>query len=226
MELRKVDLCLEGFPEELKLILVDCEIFDSSCGSDAKVYYLDTGFFLKIAEAGKLKLEAEMIHRFHERGLGVEVVKYISNDRDFMLTKAAFGKDCTHYLEHPKELCETLAKAMRELHAQSIEDMPVSSVMEYYETRWGEGEKRLQYDTLIHGDYCLPNIILDQMKFSSYIDLALAGVGDRHVDIYWVLWSLSYNLKTDEYREYFLELYGRENIDEAILEMISKIENM
>ena len=56
------------------------------------------------------------------------------------------------------------------------------------------------------------------------IDLGNAGIGDHHIDIYWLLWSLEYNLKTDKYNEYFLELYGKENVDEEILELIAALE--
>ena len=56
------------------------------------------------------------------------------------------------------------------------------------------------------------------------IDLGNAGIGDHHIDIYWLLWSLEYNIKTDKYNEYFLELYGKENVDEEILELIAALE--
>ncbi len=52
-------------------------------------------------------------------------------------------------------------------------------------------------DVLIHGDYCLPNVILDHFSFRSFIDVGNGGVGDRHFDLYWGLWTLRYNLKTD-----------------------------
>lgn len=60
-------------------------------------------------------------------------------------------------------------------------------------------------DVLIHGDYCLPNVILDRFSFRSFIDVGNGGVGDRHFDLYWGLWTLRYNLKTDRYHERFLD---------------------
>ena len=77
---------------------------------------------------------------------------------------------------------------------------------------------------LLHGDYCLPNIMLHDWKFSSFLDVGLAGVGDKHIDIYWVLWSLNYNLGTDKYTDLFLDLYGREKVDMEILKIVKEVE--
>jgi kanamycin kinase len=76
----------------------------------------------------------------------------------------------------------------------------------------------------LHGDYCLPNIILDDWQFSGFIDLDNSGVGDRHVDLFWATWTLFFNLKTDKYRERFIDAYGREKVDEDMLRAIAAIE--
>jgi kanamycin kinase len=84
--------------------------------------------------------------------------------------------------------------------------------------------KSLQTDTLLHGDYCLPNIILDDWRFSGFIDFDSGGVGDRHVDIFWGIWTLWFNLKTNEYRERFIDAYGRDKVDESRLNVVAAIE--
>lgn len=43
---------------------------------------------------------------------------------------------------------------------------------------------------LTHGDLCLPNIFADEHGLTGYIDLGLAGVADRWVDIEKCLWSM------------------------------------
>jgi kanamycin kinase len=86
------------------------------------------------------------------------------------------------------------------------------------------GKDELKNDTLIHGDYCLPNIILDGWKFSGFIDLGNAGVGDRHIDLFWGSWTLWFNLKTDSYRDRFLDSYGRDKVDEDILRVVAAAE--
>lgn len=253
MKLTKVNLDINDFPMELHPLLKNGTVYDSSCSSNAKVYYLDSGFFLKIDEAGELKREAELTKTFFERGLGVEVVSFISKDKDYMVTRAAVGKDATHYLEYPKMLCEILAKALLELHRTDYDNVSMSTRMERYlesaenrdlgvyeeyvllnrfrpmskEEAWEimqENKHKFKCDTLIHGDYCLPNVILNDGKFSTLIDFNMAGVGDKHIDLYWALWSLSHNLQTDEYQDYFLDLYGRENFDYNMLKVIAAFE--
>ena len=104
-----------------------------------------------------------------------------------------------------------------------MEGIPVSPCMDTY-AKAGKAELMKQ-DTFIHGDFCLPNIMLDNWKFSTFIDVGLAGIGDKHIDIYWVLWSLNFNLGTDQYMDYFLDLYGREKVDMEILKLVAEEEH-
>ncbi|MBQ8088852.1 MAG: phosphotransferase [Clostridia bacterium] len=71
----------------------------------------------------------------------------------------------------------------------------------------------LQSDVLVHGDYCLPNIVLSNWHLTGYIDIADSGMGDRHHDLAWGLWSLQYNLKDARCGELFLDAYGRDVVD-------------
>lgn len=59
-------------------------------------------------------------------------------------------------------------------------------------------------NVILHGDYCLPNMIMDDFSFQGFIDLGYDGVGDRHFDLYWGMWTLNYNLKTVHYNGLFL----------------------
>lgn len=68
-------------------------------------------------------------------------------------------------------------------------------------------------DVFIHGDYCLPNIIMNDFEFSGIVDMDLSGMGDRHIDIVSGLRSLEINFKTKEYDDIFLDAYGRDLID-------------
>lgn len=64
----------------------------------------------------------------------------------------------------------------------------------------------------------------DNWKLSGFIDVGCGGVGDRHIDIFWGIWSLFFNLKTDKYCGRFLDAYGRDKADESCLKIIAAAE--
>ena len=158
------------------------------------------------------------------------------------------------YLDDPIRLCDTLAELLRRLHDESYDDCPVmnltaqrlSGARENYRMNrydrslfpdnWGFRSAEEAYgvirrdggslktDTLLHGDYCLPNVLLDNWKFSGFIDLGGGGVGDRHFDLFWGIWSLFFNLKTNDYFQRYLDVYGRDLVSEDALRTVAAIE--
>lgn len=244
MILQPIALDLSECPVELHPFLSGAKLYDSSCSEEARVVFIDkgSGFFLKYAPKGSLRREAEMTKYFHGKGMSAEVTAYVSDERDWLLTRKIPGDDCAaaKYLGQPERLCETLAECLLTLHGADFTDCPVPNHTAWYLANLELCRQRdkngfaqyvgyedidearhdiianaglLQNDALIHGDCCLPNVILDNWRFSGFIDLGDGGVGDRHIDIYWAIWTLQYNLHTDKYRERFLDCYGRERID-------------
>ena len=129
----------------------------------------------------------------------------------------------------PNRTADYLATARRnwEIKAYDVDLFPDNWGYATAEEAWDVIEKTghlLKTDTLLHGDYCLPNIMLDDWRFSGFIDLDTAGVGDKHVDLFWGMWSLQFNLKTDKYKDRFLDVYGRENINTDIFRTVAAIE--
>ena len=248
---------LQAFPEIFHPYLAT-PVYDSSCSPDARVWFLDRkeGFYLKSAPKGSLKTEADMTRYFHSKGMGAEVLNYLSSDRDWLLTRRVPGEDCTHsqYLDDPKRLCDTTATLLRKLHAMDHTGCPVSNRNEtYFSTaarnyqaghfdaalfpkEWGcstaEGcwqliqanRSQLKSDTLLHGDYCLPNILLDNWNFTGFIDVGNGGVGDHHIDLFWGAWTLFFNLKTNRYFDRFLDAYGRDAVEPEMLRVIAAFE--
>ena len=248
---------LSAIPARFHPFLQDASVFDSSCSRLAKVFYLEKGdgFFLKTAPAGTLAKEAAMTRFFHEKGLGAQVLDYVTLDADWMLTRKVPGEDCLHpmYLEDPQRLCDITAELLRQLHEIAPDHAPVNRTADILATarknyqvsaydlslfpdNWGyatpeeaweelcRNSRYLQSDTLLHGDYCLPNIILQDWQFSGFIDLDAAGAGDRHIDLFWGIWSLEFNLKTDQYRQRFLDAYGRDLVCEDALRTVAACE--
>jgi kanamycin kinase len=249
---------IEIYPADFHPLLSGGKLFDSSCSSEAKVIFIDrdSGYFLKSAPKGVLEREAAMTRYFHSKGLTADVLAFVSDKCDWLLTDKIHGDDGTalKYLEQPERLCDTFAEQLALLHAEDYTGCPVPNHTERYfakaehnkrngtydksqfpdswgykseEEAWAVVETRsylLKTDTLLHGDYCLPNIILEDWQFSGFIDLDHGGVGDRHVDLFWATWTLVWNLKTDKYRERFIDAYGRNKVDEDMLRVVAAVE--
>ena len=158
------------------------------------------------------------------------------------------------YVREPERLAAVLGRRLRMLHEQDPTGCPVSNRTKDYlaavERNHAQGcadrsfftrvygnadtesiyrlvrqhGDELRHDTLLHGDYCLPNVILDDWRFSGFVDLDCAGVGDRHVDVYWALWTLWFNLHTDAYGDRLLDAYGRDLIDMETLRLVAACE--
>lgn len=245
---------LENIPDDFQKLLSGAAVYDSSCSKEAEVLFIDCdkGYFLKSSTKGSLEKEASLAKYFHSKGLTAPVLSYLSLEKDWLLTEKVKGEDCTYskYLDKPEKLCDKIAESLRNLHETDYSDCPVQERMTDYFTVVEENYKKKAYDlsfgefssadeayqtakngqsllndkNLLHGDYCLPNIIMDNWKFSGFIDLGNGGVGDRHIDIFWGAWTLSYNLKTDKYRERFFDAYGRDKIDFDALRVVSGAE--
>jgi len=136
-----------------------------------------------------------------------------------------------------QHLVEALAHQLHQIHAVSIEDCPfdrtpdalislgreriaggiVTQHMIDEVELTGSPERALDEmadrkptsDKYVftHGDYCLPNILIENSRASGLIDLGYAGVGDRHRDFECAYYSVRRNLG-EEWVTPFFEAYG------------------
>ena len=210
MKKNLLDRIPAGVPQDIMSFIGGSNIYDSFCSPEARVYFIEKGigYYLKHSGKGALAREAAMTKYFHTKGIGTEVLDYVSEDGDWLLTSAVCGEDCTHekYLADPRRLCDTLAYELRKLHETDCAGCPVPDrTAEYlagaeqnyitgnydkshFPDSFGyrgaeeahdvlsEGKDALQSRVLLHGDYCLPNIILKNWKLSAFIDV---DCGDR-----------------------------------------------
>lgn len=160
------------------------------------------------------------------------------------------------HIGDPERLCDTMAVLLRSLHETDPAGCPVPDRNKGYIARvkdgfdgsryepylfegiceFGsleeakqiaeEGFPLLKRDALLHGDYCLPNILLDGWRFTGFIDLDNGGVGDRHIDLAWGVWSLNLNLGTSRYTQRFLDAYGRDKVEPEKLKAIAAMESI
>ena len=174
---------------------------------------------------------------------------------DYLVTKKADGQTALDFLSSPEKVVKTLALALKQLHQSNYQQASLTNRLDTYRQTATENAAKgafyaksllprfnisgkeeayqlitekghlLQADSFIHGDSCLPNIILkDAETFSCFIDLGLAGWSDKHIDLFWVIWSLHYNLGTDTYGDLFLDYYGRDTIDVEKLRLVAAFE--
>lgn len=149
-------------------------------------------------------------------------------------------------LLHPGRVVDLLARALRELHALPVRECPFNMTLpvtlrlareqveaggvdedDFDDERRGRGAVDLfnelvrtrptREDVVVtHGDACLPNFILNGEYVEGLIDLGRAGLADRHADLALTHRSLIRNLD-EAHAERFLDLYGREWVDEGKL---------
>lgn len=149
-------------------------------------------------------------------------------------------------LFHPERLVDLLARALRELHALPLRECPFNMSLSVTLARARERVEAGVVDpadfdsehqgrtatsvfnelartrpapedlVVTHGDACLPNFIVNGEFIDGLIDVGRAGIADRHADLALAHRSLGRNLSAD-YAEQFLDLYGRERVDEGKL---------
>lgn len=142
-----------------------------------------------------------------------------------------------------------LAEGLRMLHHVDITNCPFDETLSHKivsaqervraglvdELDFDEKRKGIHADTLLkqllasqpktedivftHGDYCLPNILIDpeSMKLSGIIDMGRAGIADRYLDLALAARSLPRNFGPG-WEPLLWEAYGLETVDVAKIE--------
>lgn len=251
MEETKRYRILSDFPDEVNRFIHDSNIEDCSGYSGQKTYYIQKrkGFYLKIGEKNSLSEERIMTEYFQSLGLSEGVERYITADKDYLITRRLKGQSGIDELclASPEKLCVSLAQALKYLHSidysyspikdrtgQFVADMAANTEKRVFDdepnnldflAKLGFEDNITAYDyfmnnahlldnnALIHGDSCLPNVFFNDFQLRGFIDLGLAGVGDRHYDLFWSMWTLFHNLHTRKYEAAFMDSYGSDNID-------------
>ncbi|MFF2912046.1 aminoglycoside 3'-phosphotransferase [Paenibacillus sp. NPDC057934] len=238
MKRTEISFDIETVPTAIRQYLKGATIYDSSSSENAKTLFVSGNerAFLKISERDSLEREYKMTSFLHNHHVAPTAIAYESDsDYDYLLTEAVKGEDgaAAHHLENPSGLVTVFAEYLRMLHSLPTEGCPYNHrTKEILNEAYVKGSECSLLNTfnyspadnvIIHGDYCLPNIIMDHFSLKGFIDLGYGGVGDRHYDLYWGIWTLNYNLKTDQYRDLFLDAYGRSDIDNEGLKYFTEL---
>jgi kanamycin kinase len=128
---------------------------------------------------------------------------------DWLLTRAVPGvplHDRSLGWE-PSRVARRMGEILREIHAVDATGCPF-------------GQRRAGY-VLIHGDYCMPNILVQDGRLSGLIDLGGAGLGDPQDDLAAGVWTLQYNYGPGHARE-FLDAYGWPPMSDKAIERLRR----
>jgi aminoglycoside 3'-phosphotransferase-2 len=205
--------------------------------------------------AFELANEASRIAWLNGR-LPVPQIRYTGQQDDtyYLLMTQVLGRDASKKPLPPDQLTRLLAEGIKAIHALDITDCPfdhrLEKRIELAKARLDAGlitfgeehQSQSAYDqfeellltrpdsedlVFTHGDYCLPNILLnpDTGQITGYIDLGRAGIADRHQDIALCARSLAYNL-SEEWVPLLFETYGTEHIDSAKIEYYKLLDEL
>lgn len=155
------------------------------------------------------------------------------------------------------ELIDLLAEALHMVHAVDIAECPFDQRLPYrlalaqqgvvdgrideneFAARNGGMTPVALYERLVstrpteedlvftHGDFCLPNILIDRERhcISGFIDLEYAGVADRYRDLERACWSLGYNFERKWIPD-LLKAYGIEEVEQEKMEYYAQLEEL
>jgi aminoglycoside phosphotransferase len=213
------------------------KIIENNVGkSGDKVYKIEN---LEHNKNGYLKIEAK------EKLFGIkheyEVYKFLSGkikvpglyyyEYPYLITSEIEGVCSFHVKEEERlETMRIIARAIKELHSVDIKDCNLYSDLEWnIKNKVFSGEqlynKPADDYVFVHGDACLPNMIIHEGQFSGFIDMGAAGVGSRYEDLAYCVWSTLHNFKDIKYVGEFFKEYGEEYYDRDKLNFYIRLLN-
>ena len=128
---------------------------------------------------------------------------------DWLLTRAVVGVPMYHASVGwpPARVANKLGEILRDLHSTDATDCPFGT--------------RRPGHVLIHGDYCLPNVLVEKGKLSAVIDVGGAGLDNPEQDLAAGVWTLQYNYGKGFARD-FLDAYGSPPMTDAAIEKLRR----
>ena len=191
-----------NIPNDIKELIKGYPLIKDDVGrSEDIVYLVGNKYILKISKNHQRLLKEKQINDYLKDKIPVaESVAYKEdNEYAYYLRTYIDGESLISkkYLNNPDILILLLKKANELIHSIDVENCPFKN-------------KESDGNTFIHGDLCLPNILVKNDKIVGFIDLDSAGVGDVWMDYAWCIWSFEYNLNSKGYTPKLLEELGIE----------------
>ena len=128
---------------------------------------------------------------------------------DWLITREVQGMPLHHASLgwEPAQVARMLGEILRGLHAVDATGCPF-------------GVKKRGH-VLVHGDYCMPNVLVQDGKLSGLVDVGRAGLGAPEVDLAAGVWALGYNFGPGHAHE-FLDAYGWPPMSDTAIEKLRR----
>ncbi len=163
-----------------------------------------------VKRAAELTAERDRLAWLSGRRPVPEVVGFfhVAGD-DWMLTRAVPGRPMYEASTgwEPAQFAQEFGRILKALHSADATGCPF-------------GVKR-RGSVLVHGDYCLPNVLVSDGKLSGLVDVGRAGFGNPELDLAAGVWTLQYNFGPGFARG-FLDAYGWPPMTEAAIERLRR----
>jgi kanamycin kinase len=128
---------------------------------------------------------------------------------DWLVTREIAGVPIFHPSVgmDPSRAARLLGEILRDLHATDSSGCPFGV--------------RVRGSVLIHGDYCLPNVLVSAGRLSGIVDVGRSGLGRPDDDLAAGVWTLQYNFGPG-FAADFLEAYGWPPMTDQAIEKLRR----
>ena len=140
---------------------------------------------------------------FKFKGLGYKLGEELRKIHDLHTKNPEFYNNTTDELL--KQVIEKIDAIMPQI-IEMYPDATRESVIQFMESNKPEN------DVLVHGDYSLPNILVDEAGNIGFIDLGDVSISSKYFDFFYLVKSLKRNKKYDELSD-FMRGYGIKEFD-------------
>lgn len=163
-----------------------------------------------VKRAAELAGERDRLDWLNGRWPVPEIVGFFqASGDDWLVTRALVGVPMFHPSVGwpPEEVAAALGQILRGLHAIDASDCPFGA--------------RKPGHVLVHGDFCLPNVLVHDGTLSGLVDLGGAGLASPETDLAAGVWTLQYNYGKG-FARVFLEAYGWPPMTDAAVEKLRR----
>lgn len=183
-------------PNEIIKLVGDKKVraINKAHNSGDYVYDINNEYILKISkDKNKLLREKIVNDELYKKVPVSKSILFIENKEMYYYIKSkVIGTPLVNYIHNPRLVIKLLKEAIDILHSVNVKEINIRN-------NDSIGNK------LVHGDFCLPNILIYNKKVSGFIDVEAMGLGDPWIDYSWCIWSFEYNLKSKEYTKDLLK---------------------